>query len=207
MPSWAWTGWSSTTQKIQQPQGTIHLQGHRHGNVKCSAISVTELSNICRQGSAAHLIHLYALDGELQIEEMKPSEIQTIIDQFTDVFAAPTTLPPKRACDHRIPLIQGAQPVNLRAYRHKPELKTEIERQVAELLEAGIIQHSTSQFSSLAILVKKKDGTWRLCIDYRALNSMTVVSKYPVPIIDELWTNCREHDGSRRWIFVPATTR
>jgi hypothetical protein len=76
--------------------------------------------------------------------------------------------------------------VNLRAYRHKPELKSEIERQVAELLEFGVIQRSTSHFSSPAILVKKKDDTWRLCVDYRALNSMTVVSKYPVPIIDEL---------------------
>jgi hypothetical protein len=49
-----------------------------------------------------------------------------------------------------------------------------------------VIQRSTNHFSSPAILVKKKDDTWRLCVDYRALNSMTVVSKYPVPIIDEL---------------------
>ena len=80
----------------------------------------------------------------------------------------------------------GAQPVNSRPYRHKPELKTEIERQVNELLDSGVIQKSTSNFASPAILVKKKDGTWRLCIDYRGLNSMTVVSKYPVPVIDEL---------------------
>ena len=80
----------------------------------------------------------------------------------------------------------GAQPVSIRAYRHKPELKSEIERQVAELLDSGVIQRSTSHFSSPAILVKKKDDTWHLCIDYRTPNSMTVVSKYPVPIIDEL---------------------
>lgn len=67
--------WVQKTLKIQQPQGIIHVQGHRHGNVHCSAISVTELSNICRQGSAAHLIHLYALAGELQIEEIIPDDI------------------------------------------------------------------------------------------------------------------------------------
>jgi hypothetical protein len=132
------------------------------------------------------LIHLYSLDGQVHLKEIVPEEIQNILTQFPDVFATPTTLPPQRACDHNIPLILGAQPVNMRPYRHKPELKTEIEHHVTELLESGIIQHSTSQFSSPAILVKKKDGTWRLCVDYRALNLMTVVSKYPVPIIDEL---------------------
>jgi hypothetical protein len=178
--------WVKKMLTIQQSQSTILLQGHRQHILQCSAISASELSSICRQGSAAHLIHIYALDGELQVEEVTPPEIQTVLDQFTTVFATPTGLPPKRTCDHRIPLMLGAQPVNMRAYRHKPELKTEIERQVAELLESGIIQHSTSHFSSPAILVKKKDGTWRLCVDYRALNSMTVISKYPVPIIDEL---------------------
>ena len=68
----------------------------------------------------------------------------------------------------------------------QPELKSEIERQVAELLASGVIQKSTSCFSSPAILVKKKDGSWRMCVDYRALNSMTIVSKYLVPVIDEL---------------------
>ncbi|XP_051177859.1 uncharacterized protein [Lolium perenne] len=171
--------WILKTLTIQTTSGAIHLQGHHHNSVQCSAISVTELSNICRQGSVAHLIHICALDGEVQIEEITPPDIQAIIDQFLDVFAEPTDLPPRRACDHRIPLMPGAQPVNIRAYRHKPELKTEIERQVKELFESGIIQHSTSQFSSPAILVKKKDGTWRLCVDYRALNSMTSREQVP----------------------------
>ncbi|KAM3348690.1 hypothetical protein ACQJBY_022133 [Aegilops geniculata] len=101
-------------------------------------------------------------------------------------FEEPRGLPPRRACDHRIQLMEGAQPVNLRPYRHKPEMKTEIERQVKELLDAGLIQKSNSPFSSPVLLVKKKDGTWRLCVDYRHLNAMTIVNKYPVPIIDEL---------------------
>lgn len=134
----------------------------------------------------AHLVYLCALQSDEQKEASVPSEIQKILDQHQDLFTAPNSLPPRRDCDHKIPLMQGAQPINSRPYRHKPELKTEIERQVTELLDSGVIQKSTSNFSSPAILVKKKDGTWRLCIDYRGLNSMTVVSKYPVPIIDEL---------------------
>lgn len=57
---------------------------------------------------------------------------------------------------------------------------------MAELLRQGIIRRSTSPFASPVILLNKKDGTWRLCIDYRHLNAMTTVAKFPVPIIEEL---------------------
>jgi hypothetical protein len=178
--------WVEKTLTMQTSEGEKFLQGHRNHQIQCAAISADELATICRQGSVAHLIHVYSLNEDARTEEITPAEIQSVIAQFSEVFEEPTGLPPRRACDHKIPLIQGAQPVNTRAYRHKPELKSEIDKQVQELLEAGIIQRSTSQFSSPAILVKKKDGTWRLCIDYRALNSMTVVHKFPVPVIDEL---------------------
>jgi hypothetical protein len=65
-------------------------------------------------------------------------------------------------------------------------LKTEIEKQVQELLEQGVIQLSNSPFGSPVILVKKGDKTWRLVVDYRHLNALTVKGKYPLPIIDEL---------------------
>jgi hypothetical protein len=112
--------------------------------------------------------------------------VQSLLQQFKQVFAAPSELPLSRACDHKIPLIPGASPVHSRPYRYAPVLKDEIEKQVLEMLRTRLIQPSTSSFSSPILLVKKKDGSWRFCIDYRALNAITVKSKFPLPIIDEL---------------------
>lgn len=73
-----------------------------------------------------------------------------------------------------------------RPHRYSPVLKTKIEAQVNEMLQFGLIRPSTSAFSSLVLLVKKKDGTWRFCVDYRQLNALTIKSKFPIPIVDEL---------------------
>jgi hypothetical protein len=75
--------------------------------------------------------------------------------------------------------------VSVRPYSYAPVLKDEIERQLQEMLEAGLIQHSSSPFSSLVLLVKKKNNTYRFCVDYRHLNTIIVKGSYHVPIIDE----------------------
>lgn len=121
--------------------------------------------------------------------------MQCVLDEFVDLFAEPSELPPHRACDHRIPLIPGAQPVAVCSYRYSPQLKSEIEAQVSEMLKTGIIQPSSSAFSSPVLLVRKKDGIWRFCVDYRMLNSLIVKSKFPIPVIDELLDEL----SSARW--------
>lgn len=77
----------------------------------------------------------------------------------------------------------------MRPYRTAPELKTELEKQIQDLLDQGVITHSNSPYASPVILVKKNDPetkAWRLVIDFRKLNSLTVKGKYPLPVIDEL---------------------
>lgn len=122
------------------------------------------------------VVQLLAVDvhDSSDMAEELPPEISAILAQFPQVFMVPTSLPPKPACGHAIPLISGATPVNVRAYRYPPSLKDEIERQVNTMLEQGLIQPSKSPFSSPVLLVRKKDGTWRFCVDYRYLNAMTV---------------------------------
>lgn len=115
-----------------------------------------------------------------------PSQIQQLITDYTELFQEPTTLPRTRPLDHHIELIPGVKPVNVKPYRYSPTQKDEIERQVKEMLINGVIQPSCSPFSSPVLLVKKKDSSWRFCIDYRQLNSITVKNKYPLPIVDEL---------------------
>jgi hypothetical protein len=114
-----------------------------------------------------------------------PDDITVVLFQYPTVFEEPKGMPPVREGDHKIPLIPGARPVQMRPYRYAPALKNEIENQVTDMLQARTIQHSHSEFASSVILVKKKDNTYRFCVDYRHLNALTIKTKYPVPIIDE----------------------
>ena len=90
-------------------------------------------------------------------------------------------MPPKRKVEFAIELIPGTAPISKRAYRvSRPEL-VELKKQIDELLEKGYIRPNTSPWAALVLFVEKKDGTKRMCIDYRALNEVTIKNKYPCP--------------------------
>ncbi|XP_061360057.1 uncharacterized protein LOC133304100 [Gastrolobium bilobum] len=125
---------------------------------------------------------------EPQAEEPTESrqELDELLEEFQELFREPKGLPPRRAQDHAIVLKPGSQIANSRPYRYPPYQKTEIEKLVSELLDNGWIRHSVSPYASPVILVKKKNGSWRVCVDYRALNKHIVPDKFPMPVIEEL---------------------
>ena len=116
-----------------------------------------------------------------------PSACKTVLDEFPDVFEPlPPGLPDTHGVGHVIPLHEGAQPPRRRPFRMSPREKEEAEKQVAWLLEMGWIEPSSSPYGSTILFKEKKDGTLRMCVDYRALNQLTVKNRYPLPRIDDL---------------------
>lgn len=93
---------------------------------------------------------------------------------YLELFQEPKAIPPARPCDHAIELLPGSKPVNLRPYRYSFEQKNVIGEIVADMLKANTVTTSVSPFASPVLLVKKKESSWRLCVDYRKLNEITV---------------------------------
>jgi hypothetical protein len=113
-------------------------------------------------------------------------EFTPLLEKYAAVFEEPKGLPPKRGIEHAIPLNEGAQPFSRPAYRMSPAELDGLKKQLADLVEKGFIRQSKSPWGAPVLFVRKKDGSLRLCIDYRGLNELSIKNKYPLPRIDEL---------------------
>ena len=114
---------------------------------------------------------------------------------FADIFAEPKSLHSHRCQDHKIVLKEGTSPVNFKPYSYSAVQKHLIEKTVQEMLEVRVIRPSKSPYSSPIFLAKKnnKDGTWRLCRDYKQLPKGTILNEFSIRIIEELLDNCISH--------------
>jgi hypothetical protein len=163
----------------------ITLTGVKEHTDSCPPLKAKKLTGLLRKGGIVRMVQLSKMTEATTAPSIPPS-VQQLVDHNKALFQEPTSLPPQRPFDHAIPLVPRVKPVNLKPYRYIPTQKDEIERQVKEMLLNGVIQPSSSPFASPVILVKKKDGSWRFCVDYRHLNAITTKNKYPLPVVDEL---------------------
>ncbi|GJX72291.1 putative reverse transcriptase domain-containing protein [Tanacetum coccineum] len=133
--------------------------------------------------------------------EKKRLEDVLIVRDFPDVFPEDLPgLPPTRQMEFQIDLIPGATPVARAPYRLAPFKMKELSEQLKELSNKGFIRPSSSPWGAPVLFVKKKDGSFRMCIDYRELNKLTIKNRYPLPRIDDLFdqlqgsNNKKEHE-------------
>ncbi|XP_019059506.1 PREDICTED: uncharacterized protein LOC109117174 [Tarenaya hassleriana] len=133
-------------------------------------------------------------DEEPSCQTHVPSEVRSLLDSYADVMPSdlPKKLPPRRGVDHAIELIPGSKPPAMAPYRMAPPELAELKKQLEDLLDAGYIQPSKAPYGAPVLFQKKKDGSLRMCIDYRALNKVTVKNKYPIPLIADLFDQLRE---------------
>ena len=111
-----------------------------------------------------------------------------VVNEFEDVFPEELPgLPPEREIEFEIELLPGVSPISQAPYRMAPVELKELKEQLQELVDKGFVRPSFSPWGAPVLFVKKKDGSMRLCIDYRQLNKVTVRNKYPLPRIEDLF--------------------
>jgi len=135
-----------------------------------------------RDGAQCYVIFTY-----LEVEGGETTSVILVVQDFEDVFLEEVPgLPPRREVEFSIDLVLGTGPVSMAPYRMAPAELVELKKQIEELMVKQFIRPNTSPWGAQVLLVKKKDGSSRLCVDYRQFNKMTIKNNYPLLRIDDL---------------------
>ncbi|OMO99181.1 reverse transcriptase [Corchorus capsularis] len=156
---------------------------------ECMLATKSEIKEALHDNSVLILLLLKnTLVATNDLERELPSNIVSLLSDYLDVFPEeiPSGLPPIRGIEHQIDFIPGAQIPNKPAYRTNPDETKELEKQVGELLQKDFVRESLSPCVVPVLLVPKKDGTWRMCVDCRAINNITVKYRHPIPRLDDM---------------------
>lgn len=147
-----------------------------------------QLSKGAKKGEVTFLAVLKNVDPKNEGNDI-PMEVTQVLELFKDVMPPELLkkLPPRREVDHRIELEPNSQPPAMAPYRMAPLKLEELRKQLKGLLDAGYIRPLKALFGAPVLFQKKQDGSLRMCIDYRALNKLTVKNKYSIPLIVDLF--------------------
>ena len=152
-------------------------------NIATCIISTMTAAKYLRKGCKAYLVSIIEKDKQkVSLKDL------LVVNEFNDVFPEDLPgLPPEREVEFEIELLPGMSPISQAPYRMAPAELKELKVQLQELLDKGFVRPSFSPWGAPVLFVRKKDGTLRLCIDYRQLNKVTVRNKYPLPRIEDLF--------------------
>jgi transposase InsO family protein len=196
--------------KLESPKHEIKLQRiSKFGNEITESKSNTETNDVARFISKREL---HSIERNLEnrpdevlfgiyVKELVNLELSSnnsiiaddalkaLIEEYADVFPdeLPAGLPPERHVEHTIPLKSDTEPPAQKLYRLSFKEMAELKEQLAELVEKGWIRPSTSPYGAPVLFALKKDNSLRLCIDYRALNTITIKNRYPLPNTADLF--------------------
>ena len=146
-------------------------------------ISYLKAKNLVSKGCIYHLVKVN--DSSVEIP---PFQSVPIVREFPKVFPDDLPgIPPEREIDFGIDLIPDTRSISIPPYRMAPAELKELKEQLKDLIDKGFIRPSISPWGALVLFVRKKDGSHRMCIDYRQLNKITIKNKYPLRRIDDLF--------------------
>jgi hypothetical protein len=134
----------------------------------------------------SHITHLNEAARSGCETDQQRLRVAELLHKHGDVFSVDENDMGLTHCiSHSIPTVPGSCPIRQPPHRLGPEKEKEVEKQIDSLLNRDLIEPSNSAWSSPVVLVRKKDGGWRFCIDYRRLNAVTIQDAFPLPRIDE----------------------
>jgi hypothetical protein len=155
----------------------------------CLLSTKSEVNELLASNSVSYaLICKDALISLYDLQQSLTPIVADILQEYVDVFPSEVLagLPPLRGIEHQIDLIPGACLPNHSPYRINPEETKEIQRQVQEVLDKGYVCESLRPCAIPVILVPKKDGSWHMCVDYRAINNITIRYRHPIAHLDDM---------------------